>query len=131
MNAAFPGHLLPENMTPNISAEALAHIRKESLDLYNRLHSIEEDISFVDSVRRAYPSQAFLRDIQLFITDHCTLTASFFPANLRCGAWYTDPTYVRRSWNPHLIRGDLGHSQGTHPRISSLPTGITATGAST
>ena len=78
MNAAFPGHLLPENMTPNISAEALAHIRKESLDLYNRLHSIEEDISFVDSVRRAYPSQAFLREIQLFITDHCTLTASFF-----------------------------------------------------
>ncbi|KAF9524838.1 tRNA A64-2'-O-ribosylphosphate transferase [Crepidotus variabilis] len=50
----------------------LSYIRKESLDIYNRLHSIEEDISFVNQVYEAY------RDAPLL-------------PNLRCGAWYTDP----------------------------------------
>ncbi|KAJ3541050.1 hypothetical protein NMY22_g4047 [Coprinellus aureogranulatus] len=32
-----------------------SEIRKESLDIYNRLHSIEEDVEFVNSVHDAYP----------------------------------------------------------------------------
>ena len=34
--------------------EALEYIRKESLDIYNRLHSIGEDIKFVHLVHEAY-----------------------------------------------------------------------------
>ncbi|KAK0459297.1 initiator tRNA phosphoribosyl transferase [Desarmillaria tabescens] len=46
---------------------ALSYIRKESLDIYNRLHSIDEDITFVNQILPILP-------------------------NLRCGAWYTDPS---------------------------------------
>ena len=46
----------------SVPAEVLAHLRKESLDLFNRLHSIEEDIFFVNQVREAYPSLALLRE---------------------------------------------------------------------
>ncbi|KAK0212280.1 initiator tRNA phosphoribosyl transferase [Desarmillaria ectypa] len=52
---------------------ALTYIRKESLDIYNRLHSIDEDITFVNQVRLAYKYLPIL-------------------PNLRCGAWYTDPS---------------------------------------
>ncbi|KAJ7574562.1 tRNA A64-2'-O-ribosylphosphate transferase [Mycena floridula] len=54
---------------------ALEYLRKEALDIYNRLHSIEEDILFVSQVAKAYPEIALL-------------------PNLRCGAWYTDPQLV-------------------------------------
>ncbi|TFK28600.1 initiator tRNA phosphoribosyl transferase [Coprinopsis marcescibilis] len=56
----------------NSDHSALEIIRKESLDIYNRLHSIEEDISFVDEVHKFYS------DIPII-------------PNLRCGAWYTNP----------------------------------------
>ncbi|KAK0226543.1 initiator tRNA phosphoribosyl transferase [Armillaria fumosa] len=52
---------------------ALSYIRKEFLDIYNRLHSIDEDITFVNQVRLAYKGLPIL-------------------PNLRCGAWYTDPS---------------------------------------
>lgn len=42
-------------------AATLAHLRRESLDVYNRLHSIAEDISFVETVRRTYPDLPILR----------------------------------------------------------------------
>ncbi|KAK0196006.1 initiator tRNA phosphoribosyl transferase [Armillaria mellea] len=51
----------------------LSYIRKEFLDIYNRLHSIDEDIAFVNQVRLAY------KDLPIL-------------PNLRCGAWYTDPS---------------------------------------
>ncbi|EPQ55288.1 initiator tRNA phosphoribosyl transferase [Gloeophyllum trabeum ATCC 11539] len=54
---------------------ALALLRKESLDIYNRLHSVAEDITFVNEVHRTYPLLPIL-------------------PNLRCGAWYTDPSIV-------------------------------------
>ncbi|TFK84242.1 initiator tRNA phosphoribosyl transferase [Polyporus arcularius HHB13444] len=54
------------------NAEALAYVRKESLDIYNRLHSIGEDVHFVGEVHQAY------------------LELPILP-NLRCGAWYLDP----------------------------------------
>ncbi|KAF8637561.1 hypothetical protein AX17_002747 [Amanita inopinata Kibby_2008] len=53
-------------------SEALAYLRKESLDIYNRLHSVAEDVEFVERVSGAYPGLPLL-------------------PNLRCGTWYTDP----------------------------------------
>ena len=43
------------------SSDAFAYLRKESLDIYNRIHSIAEDIRFVDHVREVYPSLPILR----------------------------------------------------------------------
>ena len=36
-------------------------IRKESLDIHNRLHSIEEDIGFVNTVHDAYEILPLIR----------------------------------------------------------------------
>ena len=43
------------------NAEALAYVRKESLDIFNRLHSVQEDIGFVQRVCEAYPDLPILR----------------------------------------------------------------------
>ena len=40
---------------------ALSYLRRESVDLFNRLHSIEEDVTFVNRVRKAYPEIPILR----------------------------------------------------------------------
>lgn len=45
-----------------IENQALAHIRKESLDLYNRVHSIAEDCEFVKAVRIAYQDLPLVRE---------------------------------------------------------------------
>jgi Rit1 N-terminal domain len=42
-------------------ASARAYIRHESLDIYNRLHSIEADIAFVNQVSAAYPTFPVIR----------------------------------------------------------------------
>ncbi|KAF9029346.1 initiator tRNA phosphoribosyl transferase [Hymenopellis radicata] len=52
--------------------DVLAEIRRETSDIYNRLHSIEEDTIFVETVAKSYPDLPLL-------------------PNLRCGAWYTNP----------------------------------------
>lgn len=36
-------------------------IRKETLDAYNRLHSIHEDITFVQRVHETYPNLPMIR----------------------------------------------------------------------
>ncbi|KAF8905037.1 initiator tRNA phosphoribosyl transferase-domain-containing protein [Gymnopilus junonius] len=54
------------------SVDALTYLRKESLDIFNRLHSVREDIQFVYQIHAAYPDTPIL-------------------PNLRCGSWYTDP----------------------------------------
>ncbi|KAI0048791.1 initiator tRNA phosphoribosyl transferase [Auriscalpium vulgare] len=72
----------------NFASEARAYLRKESTDLYNRLHSIDEDIIFVDRVREFYASYAFL-------------------PNLRCGAWYTDP--LHSGLEPAYFKSTDGH----------------------
>ncbi|CAA7265580.1 unnamed protein product [Cyclocybe aegerita] len=64
---ALRNDTLPDNSNP------LEYIRRESLDIFNRLHSIEEDVEFVKRVHAAYKDTPFL-------------------PNLRCGAWYTDPS---------------------------------------
>ncbi|KAF7297903.1 Initiator tRNA phosphoribosyl transferase [Mycena chlorophos] len=67
--------------------DALKELRKESLDIYNRLHSIEQDIAFVNAVHEAYPGVPVL-------------------PNLRCGAWYTDPGIRFSSPNTTANGGD-------------------------
>lgn len=42
--------------------QALAHLRKESLDLYNRLHSIAEDIAFVSGIHDVYSELPIIRE---------------------------------------------------------------------
>ncbi|KAH9889398.1 initiator tRNA phosphoribosyl transferase [Cubamyces lactineus] len=70
------------------SAQALAYVRKESLDIYNRLHSIHEDVQFVQQVRDAYPKLPIL-------------------PNLRCGAWYVDPEIATNV--PAYFKSTDGH----------------------
>ncbi|KAJ6590029.1 initiator tRNA phosphoribosyl transferase [Mycena vulgaris] len=70
------------------TTEALAFLRKESLDLFNRLHSISEDVAFVNLVHEAYPDLPIL-------------------PNLRCGAWYTDPAIATDC--PAYFKSTDGH----------------------
>ncbi|KAF5354882.1 hypothetical protein D9756_005685 [Leucocoprinus leucothites] len=70
-------------------ADALSALRKESLDIYNRLHSIQEDIGFVNRVHHHYPAFPIL-------------------PNLRCGAWYTDPAFA--SETPAYFKSTDGHT---------------------
>jgi hypothetical protein len=58
---------------PPIEAEALAYLRRESLDIYNRLHSIDEDTFFVLRVRETYPGLAFIRMLPEEIRTACFL----------------------------------------------------------
>ncbi|KAJ3569476.1 hypothetical protein NP233_g5029 [Leucocoprinus birnbaumii] len=76
-------------LTIQAHADALAALRKESLDIYNRLHSIEEDISFVNRVNDHYPDFPLL-------------------PNLRCGAWYTDPALANET--PAYFKSTDGHT---------------------
>lgn len=55
------GNLDSATMSKTSDASALAHIRRESLDIYNRLHSINADIAFVNDVRAAYPTFPLIR----------------------------------------------------------------------
>ncbi|KAJ7032725.1 initiator tRNA phosphoribosyl transferase [Mycena alexandri] len=68
--------------------EALAFLRKESLDVFNRLHSINEDVAFVNQVHAVYS------DIPIL-------------PNLRCGAWYTDPAIATDC--PAYFKSTDGH----------------------
>ncbi|KAI6046423.1 tRNA A64-2'-O-ribosylphosphate transferase [Pisolithus marmoratus] len=56
----------------DLTAVAFAELRRESQDIYNRIHSIAEDAEFVKQVHQHY------RDFPLL-------------PNMRCGAWYVDP----------------------------------------
>ena len=43
------------------NAQALAYVRKESLDIFNRIHSVKEDVRFVGHTHEAYPELPILR----------------------------------------------------------------------
>ena len=53
-----------------MSSNVLSYLRKESLDIFNRIQSIEEDISFVRQVNKAYPGIPIIR-AQSQLHDHC------------------------------------------------------------
>ncbi|KAI0369025.1 initiator tRNA phosphoribosyl transferase [Pilatotrama ljubarskyi] len=74
--------------TRQAGAQALAYVRKESLDIFNRLHSILEDVQFVQQVHEAYPNLPIL-------------------PNLRCGAWYVDPAIATNE--PAYFKSTDGH----------------------
>ena len=76
-------------MATTLESSARAHIRRESLDIYNRLHSIQADIAFVNQERAAYPSFPLIRTASLLPSNTFPLTT-----NPRCGAWLTDPIIV-------------------------------------
>lgn len=60
-------------MPSTSEAAALAYIRRESLDIYNRIQSIGADIAFVDQVRAAYPALPLMRSVvRLFSIPFCT-----------------------------------------------------------
>ena len=42
--------------------DVLEHMRKENLDLYNRLHSIDHDARFVDEVHKHLLSLPLIRE---------------------------------------------------------------------
>jgi tRNA A64-2'-O-ribosylphosphate transferase len=44
------------------SSSPLAQIRRESLDIYNRLHSIAEDVDFVTVVHNVYADIPLIRE---------------------------------------------------------------------
>ena len=48
-------------------SDILTYIRRESLDVYNRLHSIAEDVEFVNLVHEAYPNLPLLRKSNRFV----------------------------------------------------------------
>ena len=49
------------------NAQALAYVRKESLDIFNRIHSVKEDVGFVGQVHRAYPELPIIRTSSLIM----------------------------------------------------------------
>lgn len=71
-----PGKLSEESFSaapqPRQDWQHSDRIKRESRHIYNKLHSIAEDAAFIHKVHSLFPS--------LLLT-----------ANLRCGAWYTDP----------------------------------------
>ncbi|KAG6335831.1 hypothetical protein ID866_3267 [Astraeus odoratus] len=89
------------------AATALAEIRKESLDIYNRIHSIDEDAGFVREVHRYY------RDLPLV-------------PNMRCGAWYVDPDVYQASSHRAYFKSTDGHTNNwsfnlRRPNLRILP----------
>ncbi|KAH8996820.1 initiator tRNA phosphoribosyl transferase [Lactarius akahatsu] len=85
---------------------ALAYIRRESLDIYNRIQSIGADIAFVNQVRAAYPALPLI-------------------PNLRCGAWYTDPSIADPGTHAYFKSTDGHHGNWSfnlrRPNLHLLP----------
>ncbi|KAH9177485.1 initiator tRNA phosphoribosyl transferase-domain-containing protein [Lactarius sanguifluus] len=85
---------------------ALAYIRRESLDIYNRIQSIGADIAFVNQVRAAYPALPLI-------------------PNLRCGAWYTDPSIADPGIHAYFKSTDGHHGNWSfnlrRPNLHLLP----------
>ncbi|GLB37858.1 putative initiator tRNA phosphoribosyl transferase [Lyophyllum shimeji] len=69
-------------------SSVLQELRRESLDIYNRLHSIADDAAFVAHVHEFYPALPLV-------------------PNLRCGAWYTDPAIASNV--PAYFKSTDGH----------------------
>ncbi|KAI0300438.1 tRNA A64-2'-O-ribosylphosphate transferase [Multifurca ochricompacta] len=107
---------MTNNNTSEACASARAYIRRESLDIYNRLHSIETDIAFIDQVRMAYP------------------TLPLIP-NLRCGAWYTDPAIAHPGVHAYFKSTDGHHGNWSfnlrRPNLHLLPVAVAHGGLDT
>ncbi|KAG5722015.1 tRNA A64-2'-O-ribosylphosphate transferase [Termitomyces sp. T112] len=87
------------------TSSVLQALRRESLDIYNRLHSIADDAAFVVHVHTFYPNIPLV-------------------PNLRCGAWYTDPAIA--SSIPAYFKSTDGHNNNwsfnlRRPNLHLLP----------
>jgi hypothetical protein len=71
-------------MPSTSEASALAYIRRESLDIYNRIQSIGADIAFVEQVRAAYPAVPLIRSVVRLLSTPSTLTS---PADSKPPLW--------------------------------------------
>lgn len=58
--------ILIDRDTASSTRDALAHIRLETLDIYNRLHSIAEDVLLVNFIHENYPDLPILRQFISF-----------------------------------------------------------------
>lgn len=74
------------------TANVLAELRRESQSIFNRIHSIAEDAAFVQQVHNHYPDLPLLRTFISPLRGYPAETRA--AANMRCGAWYTDPSIV-------------------------------------
>jgi tRNA A64-2'-O-ribosylphosphate transferase len=58
---------IPGNQTiydgRNYDHQIREEIRKETVDLFNRLHSVNEDIHFVRQIHMAFPSLPLIREL--------------------------------------------------------------------
>jgi tRNA A64-2'-O-ribosylphosphate transferase len=50
------------------TTEAREFLRKESLDIFNRLHSIDQDIKFIEQVYNKYPGIPLVRQYLVLMT---------------------------------------------------------------
>jgi len=72
-------------------------VRRDANDIYSRLRSIDEDAGFVRRVKEANPTLPLVGEQFQFSSLMPELTLHLLAANLRCGAWYVDPSLV--SWS--------------------------------
>ncbi|TKY87144.1 hypothetical protein EX895_003821 [Sporisorium graminicola] len=73
LNELLEGSSIPISSSPRQDWSHSDHIKRESRHIYNKLHSISHDSTFIHRIHSLFPS--------LLLTS-----------NLRCGAWYTLPT---------------------------------------
>ncbi|KAG8899228.1 hypothetical protein FRC00_001741 [Tulasnella sp. 408] len=73
-----------------ILREDLKVLEKEKTGLYNRLRSILDDSAFVNRIRERYPELPMA-------------------PNLRCGAWYVDPSWEQVIGEPVYFKSTDGH----------------------
>lgn len=63
-------HACHKNMSTALyDKKGLAEIRKESLDIYNRIHSIAEDALFVQEVAEQYNGYPVIRTVRFLSSD--------------------------------------------------------------
>jgi Rit1 N-terminal domain len=118
-------------------SSARAHIRRESLDIYNRLHSIQADIAFVNEVRAAYPSFPLIRTASRYISFYpfCHLTSRHGQRTSAAGPGTpTLPSYIFPLLPPMTLRelsdDVICRRIRRRTRTSRAPTAITETGPS-
>ena len=122
-----PKELLADSIMET-TANVLAELRRESQSIFNRIHSIAEDAAFVQQVHDHYPDLPLLRTFISPLRGYPAETRA--AANMRCGAWYTDPSIVsNRSPYCTLTLTLTGARLPQSVPTSNLQTAIRTTGA--
>lgn len=64
----FARVLPPKTMSTSLHDKELVEIRKESLDVYSRIHSIAEDALFVEKVAEHYREYPIIRAVHFSLS---------------------------------------------------------------